>query len=418
MVIYPSSKMPSVAARESCHPVQLRMKALLVIACVCGVVLVRNWQQQQQGPGELWGDAVHSDKKQHQIVPVRCFWGANMSEEEARVDSVLPFAECSPSICASSQSHEAYSQFLFQQAVSTVRQAGVQSGTSKPIVTTIDRFLASPTQCLFLPSSLGDSADMCQCKYSTFLDYCEELFFNPDVAVTFTGDSTTGHFQKAVAAACQSQGGTTTQPNTTAVAKHDTVYRVHVFQDGTLHRLYLPFSRESDVPMKGKAYDKQLSTPPTSVAHYLDMLKDKLDSFVASRDPESVFVYMANNQVCHDPYTEGYKRAEQFLLNPDPAVMSEIQSRRSVDETATWGFTLDSQGSKFAQRISLTHVASRQNPPFVIFPLAATYPGNCEITHDGRHFTFPEDTNRQLNFYIAKARMLHQLVQHQLEAHT
>ena len=168
--------------------------------------------------------------------------------------------------------------------------------------------------------------------------------------------------------------------------------------------------------MKGKAYDNMLFSPPTSVAHYVDMLKDKLDKFVASRDPESVFVYMANNQVCQDAYTGNYKEAEEFLINPDAAVMSEIRSRRTVNETATWGFTLDSQGSKLAQRISLTHVASRQDPPFVIFPLAATYPGNCELTNDGRHFSFPEDSSRKLNFYSAKARMLHHLVQHHLES--
>lgn len=57
-----------------------------------------------------------------------------------------------------------------------------------------------------------------------------------------------------------------------------------------------------------------------------------------------MFIYMANNEVCHDAYTGNYAESVDFLYeNPNP--VARVQDRRGGNAVSTWGFTLDYYGS-------------------------------------------------------------------------
>lgn len=70
-----------------------------------------------------------------------------------------------------------------------------------------------------------------------------------------------------------------------------------------------------------------------------------------------------------------------------------------------------------AQTLSRIRVAERF-PQFVYFALDATYPANCLLTKDGRHFYLPGSDAQEgkvgISYYTVKARILWHLIQSQL----
>ena len=198
--------------------------------------------------------------------------------------------------------------------------------------------------------------------------------------------------------------------------------------DQTLHRLYLPFYRETDIPAQTGS-DRFFHRAPVSIEDFLETLdadltkqmarhQKKVDA--ADEDPSTaVYVYMANNHVCQDVYTDKYAAVAEFLNHPAAAAMAQVQARRpAVDDAATWGLTLDFYGSRLAQQLSETRVRQRF-PAFLYMGLDAVYPAACALTRDGRHYDKPGDYSVDtggLNYYTAKARILLHLIEGRLPA--
>lgn len=333
--------------------------------------------------------------KSDEPMLVRCFWTN---------DTGKPFFHpCQPNVCKSSTSHEAYGHFLFHEAFAA-ELADKKLLKRK----TLDRFVESPAGCLFLESE----TELCSCQYGTFVDYCHRTYYGSH-KVFFKGDSTANRFLRSTEAACE-QKVDPPETNATIKLENNNSSRVVVVNDKTLHKLYLPFYRETDIPSKDSRYDKMLDIAPTSMSSFLHSLDDFLNEKVAEYSGEGnvIFVYMANNEVCHNSYIGNYRKSEKFLReDPDPNVLLQIQERRGVDAVTTWGMTLDYYGSKFAQRVSKAHIAEHF-PQFLYFPLDAEYPANCLLTSDGRHVDRPflED-DKVVSYYTAKARILMHLIE-------
>lgn len=197
---------------------------------------------------------------------VRCTWSGSTVQNQTEPPS-LPFASCPKDVCAHQKSHEAYGNFLFHQAVSGERKRGDEDFHNKML----HHFVEDPAQCLFLTTNWQD---MCHCRYDTFVDYCHHTFYSNEFNVKLIGDSTAHRLRSNIDSVCQNNVVPPPQDSTLSGVKGRTT-NVVVVNDSTLHRLYLPFYRETDVPTK-TGHDRLLHTPPTSIPDFWRQLDERL----------------------------------------------------------------------------------------------------------------------------------------------
>jgi len=297
--------------------------------------------------------------------------------------------ECPPRTCQAST--DAYSQFLFDEVRSALLPTAV--GVDANILS--HRLMESDAYCFFLTrlrkkDAYNAPAAVCACRYTALKPMCPLM-----AHIAWRGDSTAQRFRDHLRAACNHK---------TNVLKLDPQTKVVVVSEKTLHYLYLPFVRESDVQMKGEEQN-MLFSRITSVEHYQDVLNSSLTNAIRQYDQAGInvrsFVYMANNEVCPDAYTDGYHDSWRWLMGSlNKTEIARIAQDRGGDELSALGFTLDHYGSMFVSALAKSFVL-KHFPQIKYFQLAARYPANCVLSSpgDGRHFG-------QGTYYLAKARML------------
>ncbi len=330
---------------------------------------------------------------QSQETLVRCFWGERSS-----------FPHCSAQLCYSDTSNHAYGEFLFHQAVHIQK---IYRQDKKHKNETMQKIIDEPVQCLFLPDWRNqEDTPLCTCQYEPFQTVCEETSNPYKLQIHFDGDSTTKRFAMAIEKGCQ-------HPIRQKLRKKEfsnTTFVV-VVNMATLHHLYLPFYREKDKSQKAEK-NNFLVRSPTSVKDFLDQfelrVQQNIQKFAFTNN--TVFVYMASNDVCHDVYDADYAKSVDFLYNHlNASVLEDIKNRRKVDDTASYALTLDAYGTKFARKFTEQRLKEKF-PQFIWWPLDAIYPAACELTTDGRHYAKPLDEETGVSYYQFKARMLWHIV--------
>lgn len=340
-----------------------------------------------------------SEQKDRAPILVRCSWGSSLidrddhPEHPSKKSNKFSIRMCSSDFCKGEPSNEAYNDFLFNEAVSV--ESGYKNKTEA-----FDRFINSNASCHFLEQHENT---LCTCEYYSFVEYCNRVFSDDNVEISFLGDSTSGRFQKNVDGACKEIMSKSTLMKPTSSENNKMGHHIVVVNESTLHKLYLPFSREKDVP--GGNFHPN---PPLSVNDFLQNIDNHLQHLldVHSTTDNTIFVYMSNNDVCHDLYNGKYFESTRFLLeDPDPIELETVMKRRGADVVTTLGLTLDHYGSTFARKLAYLYV-KEHFPQYLILTLAAKYPSNCILSKkgDGRHFSKP--TLGVHSFYTIKARLL------------
>ena len=330
-------------------------------------------------------------RNQSQETLVRCIWGERFS-----------FPQCSAQLCYSDTSNHAHGEFLFNQAVHTQRLSGKKDMSQK--------ILDEPVQCLFLLDwSSQEDAPLCTCQYEPFQTICEQTSNLDKLQIHFDGDSTTGHLFRGIEDGCQHpirrEISTTKDTNTTFVV---------VVNMATLHYLYLPFYREADISSPNSTKKNMFHHAPTSVKDFLDQFELKVQQNIQefAFTNNTVFVYMASNDVCHEKFVGDYAKSVDFLYNHlNASVLEDVKNRRTVDDIATYALTLDAYGTKFARKFTEQRLKEKF-PQFIWWPLDAIYPAACELSldGDGRHYGLPRDKGTGLSYYQFKARILWHIV--------
>lgn len=282
---------------------------------------------------------------------MRCSWGYGMPDI------------CPKSLCVGSNKN--YGDFLFHEVIT--------GKVSNLKVKTLTLLMNSSANCIY---SIGDYTQVCSCRYKAFVKLCPQLS-----RVTFLGDSTSYRFKKKLDKVCNN------------VHMQSGGNKIVLVNEKTLHYLFLPFSREVDIPLYHSL---------VSISDYLNILNQTLIRAMSQHvEPSTKFIYMANNEVCPDLYTDSYYNSWRWLMDDiNLTEIERIQHRRGTDLVSSLGFTLDYYGSVFASTLAKEFVI-KYFPQIKYFSLAARYPGNCILSgkNDGRHFGENE-------YYIAKGRML------------
>lgn len=270
-----------------------------------------------------------------------------------------------------------------------------------------------PAQCVFYgeaePQFSAEDGQMCTCSYQPFSEYCSKVHHNTDLHELLLGDSTMGRLKETIATDCalvRDRAGPTQSVKGKLV----------VINEGTLHRLYLPFARESDVHVRitvdghNQSRALQLAERVASISHFKSILSARLNQMLKLHNDTAdvIWVYMSNDVICPDAYISKYRSSWRSLIQQlDLDTVDEVARRRDTDRTAGLAFTLDYYGSSFAADLAARFV-SQAFPGFHLLKMrASNYPAVCLLTSvaDGRHF---EEDERV--YYVLKARLLLHLI--------
>ena len=235
-------------------------------------------------------------------ILVRCSWGTSLIARDGHpkqtsnnMSSNFSIKMCSEDYCKHESSHEAYNDFLFNEAVSV--ESGFINKTQA-----FYRFINSNATCLFLEQH---SNALCTCEYYSFTEYCNRIFYNDKVEVSFIGDSTK-RFLRGVRGACNAIKPMPIKP---ASSENTEGQHIIVVNEQTLHKLYLPNSREKDIghSMRGETV--------ISVNSFLNNIDNRLQHLLDNHSTtnDTIFVYMSNNNVCHDLYVGEYSESARFF---------------------------------------------------------------------------------------------------------
>lgn len=212
--------------------------------------------------------------------------------------------------------------------------------------------------------------------------------------MTFQGDSTVNRLSREITKQCDN----------TNYDKKNATTSIVFFNEMTLHYLYLPYARETDIKMKNGPANFLVHNL-TSVKDFLNTLESAVEEVIASQKSysRSMIIYMPANDLCPDKFYGEYSQAWRFLLETlDMDEMQKIARRRHTDITAAIGFTLDHYGSTFARELAQSYIRLRF-PQILHFPTTETYPAGCNFVPpphgDGRHFSRNEH-------YLIKARLI------------
>jgi hypothetical protein len=357
-------------------------------------------------------EVLHKNvKKVHLGLLVRCFWSGNIdSEAQDRLRifeaSICPYETC----LASGLSQESYFEFLAKEALDSQASGEVHSF--------FNRSIHQKVQCMFLSNSrdhdrTSSERELCACEYPSFVQFCRDfLWREKSHSLVWAGDSTINFFRKGVNEACSSLSQQGTSRGDQNIEKSGT-RTILVTNANTLHSLYLPFFRESDVSCRTcEGRDEMLKKTPENVQEFLMGLDNITQKRIREANP-NIVVYMGTNHVCERLYTGNYYKAVRFLSeNPEANQLREVTERRHTDAVTTIGLTLDLYGSKFANSLEREFVMEKMQTgdlTWAYFPSEVTnYLCPLSKTGDGRHFRNPQSGN--FSYYVVKARMLHQVI--------
>jgi len=347
-------------------------------------------------------------------ILVRCFWtGTDTLLNKERLYS-LNASICPRHFCqANKASQQAYSDFLVMEAIGA--EKGVVNKT-----TAFHWLVQSNAQCLFWEQQ---QQELCSCEYPSLIQFCEEFKWgwSRSWKIIWNGDSTIHYFKEWTQKACNQLRKDTQQQR--QLNETNALPTILITNDKTMHKLYLPFFRESDRKCKTCLQkDQNFDFSPGSMQEYLTRLEDDEEAveekFASESGNLQLVVYMSNNYVCDHLYTGNYSKAVRFLLeNPNVTILQELMQRRHADGVATLGLTLDYYGSQFASTISRQHIFGKMKKGqqttmrhWVYLPFPGQIPSMCELSlpTDGRHYMNPEI--EYYNFYVVKARILHYVV--------
>ena len=199
---------------------------------------------------------------------VRCSWGSS-----ATTGSLFDY--CGNRFCEGESSTNAIGKFLFNEAVS----ANVPEIHVRELV--MSRIINAGAQCIFInrlatTEAQHDSA-LCHCQYLSFLEYCKYVHREPSVKMTFQGDSTVNRLSREITKQCDN----------TNYDKKNATTSIVFFNEMTLHYLYLPYARETDIKMKNGPANFLVHNL-TSVKDFLNTLESAVEEVIASQKSREV----------------------------------------------------------------------------------------------------------------------------------
>ena len=361
------------------------------------------------------------------MVMMRCYWqGDSKVLAKERLDTWNANI-CPEQFCLTSEtSLRAHSDFLVLEALAADKGLVEMNAT-------FQRLVKQKAQCLFWELT---GENICSCGYSSFQDFCHKFIWDETktFSLDFIGDSTANNFRKGAHNACDRLRREMTPhyhlkkeaDKRQESEKNDTsrgtaaLPRILLIQDMTLHKLYLPYFRESDIQCN-TCNSRMLWENPKSVQDFVKLIDTFMQTHLSlNANTLTLIVYMGNKYVCDHLFRGGYFTAVRSLLeNPNVTHLEESKHRRKVDWGATLGLTLDYYGSQFANQISHRHFLKLQQNALIGGGIKWAYlpfpEGNlamCSLSNvgDGRHYTRPMNDDASYSFYVAKARMLHHVI--------
>ena len=352
---------------------------------------------------------------------MRCSWGSSLGMEAA--GSLYDSRHCNASFCRQSElSADAYQEFLLSEALSANIEMTLQI-TSEDLNTT-QLMHHEHAQCIFFDEAgppTDANGNLCSCSYLPLSAYCSMVHYGTTIEEVFIGDSTMTRLKETIARDCALINSIT--PVTSTNLADPITTKLVVVNDDTLHSLYLPFARESDVPMvmhgtgtNTTSKHNMLKHSTTSISDFKSSVSQHIERALQQHDtPNTIWVYMSNDMVCPDAFIRGYHEAWRFLKRElNGSRLDSVSHRRGTDRTAGLAFTLDYYGSSFAAELAARHV-SQAYPGFRLLKMRPSiYPAVCLLTSqgDGRHFE-----KQQFVYYVLKARLLLHLIADQVGGH-